>query len=124
MAKRLAGSFAALAGLVILGVSPGQAADLSLKRVVLSTGGVGYFEYEATVAGDATLSLEVPLDQVLPQSSPDTIETWDSIHHLNMVLALEQEFGIQFSPEEIEQLLSVELIVALVAEKTAVVENA
>lgn len=67
---------------------------------------------------------EVPLDQVLPQSSPDTIETWDSIHHLNLVLALEQEFGIQFSPEEIEQLLSVELIVALVAEKTAVVESA
>ena len=66
---------------------------------------------------------EVPLEQVLPESSPDTIETWDSIHHLNLVLALEQEFGIQFSPEEIEQLLSVELIVALLAEKIPVVES-
>jgi acyl carrier protein len=65
----------------------------------------------------------VPVEQVLPQSSPDTIETWDSINHLNLVLALEQEFGIQFTPEEIEQLLSVELIVALVAEKVPVVEN-
>jgi acyl carrier protein len=66
---------------------------------------------------------EVPLERVLPDSSPDTIETWDSIHHLNLVLALEQEFGIQFSPEEIEQLLSVELIVALLAEKIPVVES-
>jgi hypothetical protein len=38
--------------------------DLTLKRVMLSTGGVGYFEYEATVNGDATLSLPVRLDQV------------------------------------------------------------
>jgi acyl carrier protein len=66
---------------------------------------------------------EVPLERVLPESSPDTIETWDSIHHLNLVLALEQEFGIEFSPEEIEQLLSVELIVALLAEKIPVVES-
>jgi acyl carrier protein len=67
---------------------------------------------------------EVPLETVTPQSSPDTIAAWDSMHHLNLVLALEQEFGVQFSPEEIEQLLSVELIVALVAEKMPIVENA
>ena len=59
----------------------------------------------------------VPLHSVKPESSPDTIDTWDSIHHLNLVLALEQEFGIQISPEEIEQLLSVEIIADLVAEK-------
>jgi hypothetical protein len=41
-----------------------QAADLALKRVMLSTGGVGYFEYEATVAGDGELTLEVRRDQV------------------------------------------------------------
>ena len=44
--------------------APADAADLVLKRVVLSTGGVGYFEYEAAVEGDATLALDVPLDQV------------------------------------------------------------
>ena len=36
----------------------------ALKRVVLSSGGVGYFEYEAPVEGDATVTLDVPLDQV------------------------------------------------------------
>ena len=44
--------------------TPAAAADLALKRVVLSSGGVGYFEYEAPVEGDATVTLDVPLDQV------------------------------------------------------------
>jgi len=52
-----------------------------------------------------------------PGSSPDTIESWDSLHHLSFVVALEQEFGVQFSPEEIEQLLSIELTAALLEEK-------
>jgi acyl carrier protein len=67
---------------------------------------------------------EIPVDRILAESSPDTIETWDSIHHLNLVLALEQEFAVQFSPEEIEQLLSIELIVALLAEKIPAAKGA
>lgn len=56
-------------GLAVVGLGLGVshvalAADLQLERVMLSTGGVGYFEYEATVAGDASLTLDVPLDQV------------------------------------------------------------
>ena len=60
---------------------------------------------------------EIPVSEIQPESSPDTVATWDSLHHLNLVLALEQEFAIQFTPEEIEQLLSIELIDALIAEK-------
>jgi acyl carrier protein len=60
---------------------------------------------------------EVTIESVRPESSPDTIESWDSLRHLNLVLTLEQEFGVQFTPEEIEQLLSVELIEALLDEK-------
>jgi acyl carrier protein len=59
----------------------------------------------------------LPVESITPASSPDSIEAWDSLHHLDLVLALEQEFGTQFTPEEIEQLLSVELIAALLAEK-------
>ena len=43
---------------------PALADELKLKRVLLSSGGVGYYEYEAKVTGEATLSLDVPLDQV------------------------------------------------------------
>ena len=40
------------------------AADLTLQRVMLSSAGIGYFEYSADVDGPATLGLDVPLDQV------------------------------------------------------------
>ena len=40
------------------------AAPLTLKRVLLSNGGVGYFEYQAEVEGNAELTLEAPLNQV------------------------------------------------------------
>ncbi len=53
-----------LVALACLAAAPTWAADLSLKRVMLSTGGVAYLEYEAEVDGDAKLSLNVPLDQV------------------------------------------------------------
>jgi acyl carrier protein len=67
-----------------------------------------------TIAADV---FEVPAESLGPDSSPDTIGSWDSLHHLNFVLALEDGFGVQFSPEEIEQLLSIELTKALVEEK-------
>ena len=56
------------------------------------------------------------------QSSPETIPTWDSLQHLNLVLALEQEFRIQFTPEEIEQILSVEKAAAVLEEKRVTCE--
>ncbi|HLB98415.1 MAG TPA: hypothetical protein VJK90_12160, partial [Acetobacteraceae bacterium] len=51
--------------LLLLGLG-GQmaAAELSLKRVILSSGGVGYFEYSADIDGDAALALDVPVGQV------------------------------------------------------------
>jgi hypothetical protein len=55
---------AAAAAIAMLAVPAFAADSLALKRVLLSTGGVGYFEYEAKVTGDETLDLAVPLDQV------------------------------------------------------------
>lgn len=43
---------------------PGAGPDLALRRVLLSSGGVGYFEYEATLEGEADLRLSVRRDQV------------------------------------------------------------
>jgi acyl carrier protein len=57
---------------------------------------------------------DVPLEHVLPNSSPATIENWDSLRHLNLVLGLEGEFGVQFSPEEIAKMQTVESIAWLV----------
>jgi acyl carrier protein len=59
----------------------------------------------------------IPIEQILPDSSPDTIESWDSLQHLNFVLALEQEFSVQFQPEEIEKLTSAAVIVEILQAK-------
>src|SRR6185503_12754435 len=53
-----------IVALVSLVALPAFAQDLALKRVMLSSGGLGYFEYEATVDGDANLKLTVSLEQV------------------------------------------------------------
>ncbi|HKM62843.1 MAG TPA: hypothetical protein VJY39_10170, partial [Acidisphaera sp.] len=55
---------ALLAACLIAGALPASASELALKRVLLSSAGVGYFEYEAEVDGPAALSLDVPLAQV------------------------------------------------------------
>jgi hypothetical protein len=48
-----------------MGIAAAFAAEPPLpRRVILSTGGVGYFEYEAAVDGDARVTLSVPLNQI------------------------------------------------------------
>lgn len=39
--------------------------------------------------------------------SPATITAWDSVGHLQLMLALEQEFGVQFEADEFATLASV-----------------
>lgn len=65
---------------------------------------------------------QVPIESISPDSSPETIESWDSLQHLNLVLALEQEFAVQFSPDEIEKLVSPRLVSTFLSEKLAVPE--
>ena len=59
----------------------------------------------------------IPPAGITADSSPDTVETWDSIQHLNLVLAIEEKFRVQLSPEEIQEMKSVGSIAALVASK-------
>ena len=56
----------------------------------------------------------IPADQITTESSPETIENWDSMQHLNLVLAIEEKFGVQFDPEDIEQMNNVGAVARLV----------
>ena len=38
---------------------------------------------------------------------PDNIEGWDSVGHLNLILAVEAEFDLQFETSEIGELLTI-----------------
>jgi acyl carrier protein len=59
------------------------------------------------------------LDEVPASGTRDTIAGWDSMAHVNLVLAIEQHFDVQFQPEEMLEMLSVELTAMLVEEKLA-----
>jgi acyl carrier protein len=58
----------------------------------------------------------LPIDEINEESSPDTIEIWDSLMHMNLILALEEEFGIQFREEQIIEMLNVSLIIEAIKE--------
>jgi acyl carrier protein len=69
------------------------------------------------VRGVASDLFGVPVDRIMAESSPETIEGWDSIQHLNFVLALEEKFGLQLSPEEMAQMRDVGEAARLVESK-------
>ena len=60
--------------------------------------------------------LNVPLGQIDEKSSPDSIKGWDSLKHMNLILALEEVFDVQFSVEQILEMLNVELIIETLKE--------
>jgi acyl carrier protein len=52
--------------------------------------------------------------EVTEQSLQTDIEKWDSLGHLNLIVALEEEFGVLFEPEEIAEMTSVRVIISKV----------
>ncbi|HMG13991.1 MAG TPA: acyl carrier protein [Saprospiraceae bacterium] len=53
---------------------------------------------------------EIPAEDINEDSSADNIETWDSLHHLNLILALEEEFDVTIPDEEVGNLVNYKLI--------------
>lgn len=61
--------------------------------------------------------LEVSLDNINEDSSPDNIEQWDSLSHIKLVMAIEAEFEVKLSPEDMTDMLSVKLIKIILEQK-------
>jgi len=74
------------------------------------------FEKVRTIAADI---LQVRSSALNAASSPETVNTWDSVQHLNLVVALEESFGFQFSPEEMDSMKNIGQIAGIVESKTA-----
>lgn len=60
---------------------------------------------------------DVTMEDLTAVSSPETVASWDSLQHLNLIVALEQAFGVEFTPEEIERTMSLEAIVEVLGAK-------
>ena len=54
--------------------------------------------------------LGIVADSINEDTSMDTVEAWDSIKHMNLVLAIEEEFGISIPDEDAANITSYPLI--------------
>ena len=60
--------------------------------------------------------MHYPIEKVGEDTSPDTVPIWDSLRHMNLVLALEEELNVEFTETQIVEMNSVGLILAIVDE--------
>lgn len=52
--------------------------------------------------------LAVPREQLDRTSSRESVEQWDSLKHMHLIMALEEAFGIEFDDREISGLANAE----------------
>ena len=43
-------------------------------------------------------------DEIFDESSPDTIESWNSFQHLQLILAIEESFGVSLTADEVTEI--------------------
>ncbi|WP_323594886.1 acyl carrier protein [Aliarcobacter butzleri] len=61
--------------------------------------------------------LDIEISSINDNTSPETVESWDSLKQMNIIVALEEEFDIEFSDEDIIEMLNFRLICEVVKEK-------
>jgi acyl carrier protein len=64
-----------------------------------------------------TSLFNLPPNVVDIDTSMENLEQWDSLQHINVIMDIEQHFGISLAPEEIVKLHSVKLITEMVQSK-------
>ncbi len=60
--------------------------------------------------------LQVEASTIDDRASSQTLARWDSLHHITLVFALEEEFGVTFSEVQIVALISFPAIVSILEE--------
>jgi acyl carrier protein len=50
--------------------------------------------------------LAVDADSIDRSTTKDGTASWDSLNHINLIVALEQEFNVSFEVSEIESMMS------------------
>ena len=54
-----------------------------------------------------------------PEMTADDVEGWDSLMHINLIYAIEQEFKVRFTTAEVTSLKNVGDLITLVEKKQA-----
>ncbi len=62
-------------------------------------------------------AFKVEPDEFSPDLVPEDVLLWDSLGHMNLVLELEDEFGLQFEVDEITEMSSAGKIIEILQSK-------
>ncbi len=62
--------------------------------------------------------LQVKIETITDDLSMKNVEAWDSLKHMELIVSLEEKFGLQFSFEEIVSMQSVSEIKRVIDSKT------
>ena len=62
--------------------------------------------------------LGVPINEINDSSNSDSLDNWDSLSHINLVLAIEAEFNVALTPEDYMDMLSVKSITMILEGRT------
>ena len=73
-------------------------------------------EVFAEILNEPTFELEVSLKM-------GEVEAWDSFEHINLMLGIEAEFGVEFDSDEIGMLLSVGQILEALQRRLGIVDS-
>ena len=65
--------------------------------------------------------LKIEIYSINDETSVDTVDIWDSLKHLNLVIALEEAFNITFTEEESVEIMSYPLIKAILNEHGVII---
>jgi acyl carrier protein len=71
------------------------------------------------VATSITSVLDQPDLAITMRTTAEDVVGWDSFNHVNIVVAIESQFDIQFNPAEIEELRGVGEFVKMIEKKLA-----
>lgn len=50
-------------------------------------------------------------------AAPGLVEKWDSLQHMNLIIALEEEFQIRFSDDEVVEIMDLPTIISVLKER-------
>ena len=54
---------------------------------------------------------------VKPETTSNDIEDWDSLEHINLIVAVEQEFGMKFNMNEVTSMKNVGEMVKIILDR-------
>lgn len=57
---------------------------------------------------------EINKNDIDENTSSETLDNWDSMMHMNLIVALEEEFDIEIDEEEIIEMMDFPAIVAVI----------